>query len=109
MLEHQRLQLSIVGSAPELPFQECEPDLDFAFLRFQIVIARAPDDSAGLTIDHDQRAPGGEAAVKISLEDLAFVAIRFRMLLPDEWITGGMEECVEVLGFERTKLDQISL
>src|ERR1700730_14168892 len=48
--EHERLQFSVVRSAPERALQKCPADLDLALREIEVPVSRASDDPARLAI-----------------------------------------------------------
>src|SRR5262245_9391084 len=108
MREHQRLQLAVVGAAPEFSFQESETDFDFALRRLQIAVARAADDSARLALDHGEGALGIERPLEELLEDRLGVAVALGVLRPDQGIAGGVQERVPIVGGEWAHIDQLA-
>src|SRR5262249_10316311 len=49
-----------------------------------------------------------DGAVEVALEDVAFVAIVFRMLLPDERVGGGRVEGIEVVPSQRPEFHEVA-
>src|SRR6266850_1618492 len=108
VVEHEGLQLTIVGPAPEGSLQECPPDLHFAFRRPEVAVSRAADDSARRSFQNGEGAPRFDRAVEISPEYLPLISIALRMLLPDQRIFGGREQRIEIARSEGTDLDQVA-
>src|ERR1041385_4602861 len=102
VVKHKAFHLSVVLTAPVLALQEGEADLDLALFRLEIMVAGAADDVSGLAIDGNEGTAGFDAAVEITLKDRASVAVRLRVLLPDERVGGSGKERIEVLGLDRT-------
>jgi hypothetical protein len=109
VIEHELLQLAIVGSTPEFAFQERPAYFYFAIRWVQIAVPRAPNDSARLTLDDRECAFGFEGAIEKSLKDLSLVAVAFRMLFPNLWVAGRGKKRIEILRPERAQLDEIPL
>src|SRR4051812_39981193 len=101
MIDHERLELAIIRTAPEGPLQERPADLNFISQGSQIVVSGAPDDSAGARFDNHERAFRFHGTAEIRLEDLPLVTIAFRMLRPYQRVARRREKRVEIFSHER--------
>ena len=108
MVEHQRLQFTVVRSAPEFPFQKSKANLHFAVIGLEVVVARTANDPVGRPLDHGERSFRFNGPIEVSLKDLPRVAIRFRMLLPNQRIAGRSKESLEVSGAQGAELNKTS-
>jgi hypothetical protein len=108
VIEHQRFQLTIVTSAPKRSFQKSPTNLDLGSGRFQIAVARASNDSAGLSVNDRECAFRRDRTVEKFLKYFALVTVVFRMLFPDQRIARGEEKRLEIVRLQRAKFDQIS-
>ena len=109
VLEHEVLHLTVVAPSPVGPREEGPADLDLPACGVVRVKAGRSDDAASLRIQREQRAARGDRFVEERPEDGRPIAIRRRVLFPDQRIRCDREERLEVFSPKRPELEKVSL
>jgi len=92
-----------VGSGPE-----SSADFDLAFFPLVSMESRRPDDPALFGISGDHRSAGFQSLAKEHPENLFFVTVLNRMLLPDEGISSYGQKVVKDPGSKRPEFEELT-
>ena len=105
VVEHQPLELGVVGPAPVAAGKESPADLNRAAIRRVIRLEprRADDRAAGL-VDHRQRTAFGQRIIEEGSKYRLLPAIMRGVQFPDQRVAGDREKRVPVIGAQRPDL-----